>query len=288
MDWDDLRLLVEVGRRGSLTGAARALGLDHTTVGRRLRRLERDLAVRLFDRVGRRADLTAEGRQVLAEAEAVEAAVLGLSRRVDGGAPMTGTVAVSAPPLVASHFLVPRLGPLRAAHPDLRIEMLGDARSVRLDRREADVAVRLVRPEQEGLVTRRLGGLGFGLYAAAAYVRDRPDPADWEVIGHDLSMDHLPQQQWLRAILPGRDPVVRANSLAAIWMAVRAGLGVAALPHFLATGGGDLKRLPVGGDGIIRDLWLVVHPDLRRSPRVRAVMDFLIETVAAAAPVLTP
>ncbi|MCW2242708.1 LysR family transcriptional regulator [Azospirillum canadense] len=276
MDWGDLRFFVELARSGSLSATARRLKVDHTTVARRVAALEDSLGVRLFDRLPRGYALTTEGEEVAALAGRLEEGAFAIERFARGqSAEPAGTVRLSAPPVFASAFLAPNLGPFRTRFPQVVLELIGDSRAVSLTRREADLAIRLKRPEDDGLVSRRVGTMGYGLYAAPAHLEGRAE-ADWEFVGYDESLDHVPQQRWLRGVAAGRPFVFRANDLGSLASAARAGLGVAALPHFLGIPDPGLVRLPSDPAPEGRELWLLVHGDLRRAARVRATMDFLI------------
>jgi DNA-binding transcriptional LysR family regulator len=278
MSWDDLRHFLALAGTGSLSAAARRLGVDHTTVARRVDALEAALGVRLLDRLARGWHLTPEGERLAEDAARVEDEILRLERRARGVAGVAGTVRISAPPVLASRFLAPRLGPLRAAHPSIEIELIGEPRAASLGRREADIAIRLSRPTDGALVTRRLALLAYGLYAGAAYAARTP-PAAYVFLGYDDSLGDVPQQRWLLRAAAGRPCVLRANDLATIHEATRAGLGVAALPRFLADDDPALIEIETSEPAVSREIWLIVHPDLRRSPRVRAVMDALVAMV---------
>ena len=276
MDWGDLRFFVELARSGSLSATARRLRVDHTTVARRVASLESSLGVRLFDRLPRGYALTAEGEEVAALAGRLEEGAFAIQRFARGqSVEPAGTVRLSAPPVFASAFIAPRLRAFRDRFPQVVLELVGDARAVSLTRREADLAIRLNRPEDEGLVSRRLGTMGYGLYAAPSYLEGRAE-VDWAFVGYDESLDHVPQQRWLRGVAAGRPFTFRANDLASLAAVARAGLGIAALPHFLGLPDPGLVRIPAAPAPEGRELWLLVHNDLRRAARVRAVMDFLI------------
>lgn len=289
MNWDDLRVFLALADSGSLSATARRLGVDHSTVARRVAALEADLGVRLFDRLPRGYAPTAEGEEFAALARRVEDGVLAVERHAHGqpGEP-AGIVRLSAPPAFASHFLAPRLAGLRRTLPKLVVELVGHARAVSLTRREADLALRLQRPEDEGLVARRVGAMGYGLYATQAYLDGR-DEAGWEFIGYDESLDHVPQQRWLRQLAGRRPFVFRANDLMSLRGAASAGIGIAAIPHFLGRSDPSLVAVvpdPAPQPPQPRELWLLVHGDLRRSARVRAVMDALVSIIAAERPLL--
>lgn len=284
MNWDDLRVFLALADSGSLSATARKLGVDHSTVARRVAALEADLGVRLFDRLPRGYAPTAEGEEFAVLARRVEDGVLAVERHARGqpGEP-AGVVRLSAPPAFSSSFLAPRLAGLRRTLPKLVVELVGDVRAVSLTRREADLALRLQRPEDDGLVARRIGAMGYGLYATRDYLDGR-DEADWEFIGYDDSMDHVPQQRWLRQVAGRRPFVFRANDLMSLRAAAAAGVGIAAIPHFLGRMDAALiQAVPAAGlpPPQPRELWLLVHGDLRRSARVRAVMDALVSIIAA-------
>lgn len=275
MQWDDLRPFLAVARDGSLSAAARRLRIDHATVGRRLDGLETALGVRLFDRLPRGWRLTAEGEALLPRAERVEAEALAFQREAAGSSGAAGVVRLSAPPAVGALFVTPRLGALYRRHPDVVVEIAGSTRAASLSRREADLAVRLMAPTDSGLVARRLGVLGYGLFATPEIAA--APPAGWRFLGYDDDLAHVPQQRWLVEIAADRPMVLRCNDLVALHAACVAGLGVAALPHFMAKGDSRLRSIPIAPKPVPREIWLLVHPDLRRSPRVRAVMDAVIE-----------
>ncbi|HTE51050.1 MAG TPA: LysR family transcriptional regulator [Kofleriaceae bacterium] len=279
-DWDDLRHFAAFVRDRSLSAAARRLGVDHVTVARRLRALEGSLRVKLVDRRARIPALTAEGERVAALVGQVESAVDAIARAARGLQPeVGGDVSISAPPTIANALVAPRLPALRARHPELRIHLLGEKRIASLSRREADVAVRLVRPVEAGLVTRKLGGFQFALYGAKRYLAGRRS-ADLELIAFDDESDALPQQKWLRSLAGARPIVLRTNDLESQLAAARAGVGVAALPSFLARRHPELERVAIRARPIAREVWLVVHDDLRAAPSIRAVIDFLVEATA--------
>lgn len=224
--------------------------------------------------------LTEAGQRIAALAGEIGEQTHAIERAARGfQAPaVAGRVTISAPPVFASHFLAPRLAPLRQQHPLLRLVLSGEAVSVSLGRQEADLAIRLGRPQERSSVVRRLGAMRFDLYAAQHY-RALDEPNGWEFIAYGPVLDHLPQQQWLRKIAGERPVVFEAGDLASQHAAVRSGVGVAALPCFLAANDAGLVRLAAETPAPVRELWLVVHADLRRAPAIRAVMDFVAALV---------
>lgn len=283
IDWQDLHYFSVLARMGSLSAAARVLGVDHATVGRRLAALEAALGLRLVDRLPRSLPLTSDGL-ALAEMAAgigdrVEA-IRRYARSSDAGS--AAVVRVSAPPSIAAHLIAPATPAFHARHPHIGLTVTGMTGEVALDRGEADIAVRMTRPDESDLLVRRIGAMRFGLYALPDIASSPPE--SWSFIGYDIRLDHLTQQVWMNSLLAGRPVVFRAGDVFAQHEAARAGLGVVALPVFVGNADASLVRLPVALDSPTRDLWLVTYPDLRRSPAIRDAMDFLAEIVGSACP----
>lgn len=283
IDWQDLLHFAALARTGSLSAAARELGVDHATVGRRIAALERSLDLRLIDRRPRTSPLTADGRAIAELVAGMEENVEAIRRYSKSAvAGLSAAVKVSAPPSIAAHLLAPKATLFRNEHPDITLTIAGVTRRAALNYGEADIAVRMTRPEESDLLVRRIGVMRFGLYAIPN-VAQVPEE-DWVFIGYDAAMEHLTQQTWLRSLLEGRPIVFRATDVFGQLEAARAGLGVVALPAFLGDGEPGLVRLPVAVPSPARDLWLVTYPDLRRSPAIRAVMDFVTDIIARSCP----
>lgn len=275
--WDDIRFFLALAREGSLSATARALDVEHSTVARRVDALEQALSLRLFDRLPRGWQLTREGESLSAQALRMEDEALAFSRAALGVSALRGTVRISAPPVLASHFFAPRFVSVRSRWPGITLELIGEAREVNLARHEADLAIRLSRPSAPGLVARAIGEIGYGLYATDAWLQRAE--SEWEFLGYDESLSLTPQEQWLAKFTQGRPFALRTNDLAALYLSAREGLGLALLPHFLGTKDDRLVLVPGFEYPVPRKLWLVLHPDLRRSPRVRAVADAIAEIV---------
>ncbi|MCK9261124.1 MAG: LysR family transcriptional regulator [Azoarcus sp.] len=286
LQWEDVRYFLALTREGSLSGAARKLVVEHSTVARRVESLEQAIGLRLFDRLPRGWQLTAEGEGLVGLAERMEDEAFAFERAAIGTGSLSGTVRVSLPPSLANVFLVPRIAARHADWSGITLELVGDLREVNLSRREADVAVRLGRPQDPGLVVRSLGKIGFGLYAHADYVRTH-DERDWTFIGLDDSLRHLPHQIWLERYAGQRSFVLRSNDQIALLGAARAGLGVACLAHYLAESDTSLARVPTAEPVPAREIWLVLHADVRRSPRVRVIADLITSLCEESAGFLT-
>jgi len=275
-DWDHLRYFLALHDAGTLSGAARAAGVEHTTVARRIDALEAALAVKLFDRFPKGWSLTAAGKALVPHARMMEESLHSLMLAASGAAQLNGKVRVSAPPALAAYLLAPRLKPALMRLPGIELDLRGESRETDLMRRESDIALRFRRPEAPGLVVRALTTVAYRLYASADYLAARM-PEQWEFAGYDELMQDTPQQQWLEKIRDGRRYCLRSNDLGALYQATLAGCGVAVLPEYLATmQHGGLVAIDTPACPVRRKLWIVMHEDVRRAAPVRAVADELI------------
>jgi len=278
LQWDDIRYFLSVARGGSLSEAARTLGVQHSTVARRIDAMEQALGVRLFDRLPRGWPLTEEGSALVERAGRIEEEAHGFARAARGALTLHGTVRLSVPPVFGSHFLVPRLARFRRDYPAVLLDVVGETRAANLFRREADLSVRLSRPQEAGLAARRLGTMRFALYGTPEWA-SRPCE-QWEFIGYNETLAEAPQQQWLVSFAQDRPFALVANDLVSIHRACQAGMGVALLPRFIVNGGSTLQQIATQpACDVEREIWLAVHPDVRRSPRVQAVAEALAEAV---------
>lgn len=274
MDWDDLRFFAELVRQGNLSATARRLRIDHSTVARRIDSLERALNMKLFDRLPRGYVLTAEGERIAERVGVLEEAVFSIQRLQGGEAAIEGRVRISAPPAFASLWLVPRLATLMRDHPGLVLDVIGATAAASLARREADIALRLSRPTNGALKARKLGRLRYGIYGACTYL-DEVAEEDRGFLAYDEALEASPQQRWLRKITQGRPVGMLTNDLVSLISATRAGMGLAALPHLLVEEAKDL-RCVAESEEATREMWLIYHPDIGRSARIRVVIDHLI------------
>jgi DNA-binding transcriptional LysR family regulator len=275
MNWDDVRYFLELARSGSLSSASRSSGVEHTTVARRVAALEDALAVRLFDRLPRGWRLTEAGKGLLPMAEALELDAIGFERRALGAAALTGSVRVSAPPVLATHFVLPHLAQLAKRHPEICVELSADRRGANLLRGEAEIALRVGPVDvPPGLIVRQLGHVGYGLYGTKELVQREPEQQAFAAF--DDSMRGSAQKDWLDRYAGKRAITFRSNDLMSLFVAAQRGLGITLLPHFMVDQSAELQLLPSAGPPFQRPLSLLLHPDLRRSRRVSAVVDFLL------------
>jgi DNA-binding transcriptional LysR family regulator len=286
LKWDDLKLLLAIAREQSLSAAGVRLGLNTSTMSRRLDALEEALGAHLFDRTSGGVVPTELAEALLPAAERMESAAADALRSVEGReTEPEGSVRITAPPGIASLLVAPALARLADLYPRLRIELDASVGYADLTRREADVAVRMVRPSSGDLVARLIGEQEVIPLAAKHVVEALGPVADlealrWIVWGDDLA--HMPDARWLRAQVPEERIVLRTSSVEAQLRAMATGLGAAL--HVRAFASAEAlaplelspalqKRLPPYPRG---ELWLVTHRALRQVPRVMAVWDFLL------------
>ncbi|WP_299986130.1 LysR family transcriptional regulator [uncultured Ruegeria sp.] len=281
--WDDIRAFLAVARVGTLSGAAGHMGLGLATVSRRIERLEVAIGQPLFLRQQSGYRLTDDGTALVERAEEMEAAALSLTSGLRQDAVVSGTVRLATAENLATGLILPELARLRAEYPQLTLEIVTDIATVNLHRRDADIALRMVKPERGNVTLQRLGTLGYGLYGAPGYVAARREAmgarafdAD-DFIGWSETHANLPAAQWIERMLKGRAPAITTTSLATQIAACVSGFGLAILPHFLAKPR-DLTCLDADL-GIDQSIWLVTQSDLAQSRRVRLVADFLRDLV---------
>lgn len=283
-DWDLYRSFLHVLREGSLSGAARALGATQPTIGRRLEALEAALGCTLFIRTPTGLQATDAARRLAAPAEAMAAQAGALRRAASAGQDdITGTVRLTASETIGGEVLPPILAELQAAHPAIRIELALTKRNEDLLQREADIAVRMVRPSQEALVARRLGTLVIGLYAHRRYVERRGLPSVIDelgkhaLIGFDRDAGALRVLQQSGLPLTPEDFAFRSDSEHAQYAALLAGLGIGACQAGIAARHPALQPVLPGQVRFELEMWLAMHEDLRNEPRIRRVFDFLAD-----------
>lgn len=274
-DWEDLRYFIVFADEQSLSGAARKLKVDHATVARRISALESSLNVKLVDRRPRSYVITEDGERIAQLGRRMENESFAVQRTaLAGQASYAGEVTISAPPALACALIAPRINLLRAKHPQLSLQLIGSLGSASLSRREADIAVRLSRPKEPDLVARKVATVPFYLYGSTDYLSNTASE-DLAFIAYDETMEQTPQQAWLKEQAGDRPILLRSNDLNIQATSAQAGAGVAALPYFLGEHYG-LQAMDTVGPDLTREVWLVVHSDIRHTPSVQAVMSFLV------------
>ncbi len=283
LDWDDLRYALAVAEHGSLAGAARALGVNHSTVLRRLTMFEERLGVRLFERLPTGYTLTAGGAELVATAREIGHAVTELERRVAGqDLRLTGPLRVTTTDTLALSVLGPMLAAFKAQHAGVDLELIVANAHLDLARRDADVAIRPARAPPETLVGRKVSDVAFAVYASARHFPRREeaslDAHPWVAPSESLAATTV--ARWLARELPGARVALRADSFCAIAHAALNGLGLAALPCYLGDTTPGLHRVSDPLPELATELWLLTHGDLRRTARVRTFLDFMADALA--------
>jgi DNA-binding transcriptional LysR family regulator len=283
MDWDDARIFLAVYRGGTLRAAAALLQVDQATVGRRLRGLEEALNARLFLHTPRGYVPTRAGEVALPAAEAMERAADQLERLTQGtDERVSGTVRVTTSDTIGQAFLMQAIQRVRETHPELRVVLTTSTQLTNMTRREADIAVRNVQPDNPDLISRRLGRRELGIYASKRYLKANGEPRRGTAFeGHTVVT-------YQRALFGARaetlcgEPfgnarvALEVNSGLMLLEAAIQGMGVVELSTYLADSASGLVRIwPECSE--LYDLWLVMHGDLHRTARVRAVADAIVD-----------
>jgi DNA-binding transcriptional LysR family regulator len=293
-DWDDLRFFLAVARGGGLSAAARVVGCEASTVQRRMQRFERSLGVRLFDRRARGYALTQAGEELLAAAERLELELLSISRAMAGRDDQpSGSVRFTTVDVFMSFLLRPHLASFHARYPNIDLEVLLGPELRSLTRREADVALRPgAAPAEPGVIARRVCTAAVAVYASRAYLAAHGQPSALaDLAGHRLvtgnaSLAHVAFAQVLRRHAPEARVVLQSDSVLVQLDAARMGLGIVSLPCYLADVEPSLVRLFPPEPELGLPLWLIIHSDLRRSARVRALVDHLYDALQTEVPLL--
>src|SRR5260221_4201981 len=279
-NWDDLRVFLTLAREGTLTTAAKALGVSHPTVSRRVQALEQQIGARLFERLPDRFVPTSAGEELLAEPEAMETAALSIHRRSAGlSDTVSGVVRLSAGEAMAA-LIARHLAWLRERLRHIEFEVIASHTLANLSRREADLLIREQVPDLAGIVTRKLGRVAYAIYGhpdlAAVFSKGRPAEARLRALpwlGFDDDHSYMPGQAWLQELLAGVRPVVRGNNWLVLHEAARAGTGLAILPCYLGDTDPALRRIGGVIESVLADQWLLGPPDPRALPRGPAVLD---------------
>ena len=288
-EWSDLRVFLAVARGGSTLAASRVLGVNQTTVARRVAALEAALKTMLFDRLQSGYRLTEIGELVRASAERVEAEAESLARVVvQQGRQLAGVIRITTNEALANQFVTPWMGEFAEIYPDIRLQMIVEDRRLDLARGEADVALRAgSRPTDGSLVIRRLSTLTWSVYCSRSYAnrRGRPSAAeelnDHAIISGDGAVAHLPGMHWLAEKAPTATVVAHSNSMTNLLATVKAGLGVTTLPSTVGDAEPDLLRCLPSVPELDSELFLVTRGEIKDLPRVRAFTEFLAARVTA-------
>lgn len=279
MEWSDLRVFLAIAREGTLGGAARTIGQTQPTMGRRLRALEQAIGQTLFQRTNDGFVLTDEGQAVLAHAERMEDEAIALEREVAGSqAGLSGLLRVSCSDWFGVSMLAPILAEFATLHPGVVVELLTDPRLYSLPRREADLVFRIKAFEDADVVSRRLLHIPYGVYVRAGSRHPASgDGSDARLVVMDTAFGGMPDVAWIEARLPNATIASRSNNREVQARLCAAGVGVAVLPRPLGDATAGLELIDLGEQPPGRDTWVGYHRDMRRMPRLRALLDLVTE-----------
>jgi DNA-binding transcriptional LysR family regulator len=286
VNWDDIRIFLAIARSGQLLAASRRLEINHATVGRRLTALETALKTTLVTRKPNGCELTNEGEAFLAAAEAMEAEMISAQAtlgRQDSA--VSGTVRIGAPDGFGVWFLAPRLQPLLARHPGLKLQLVPVPRSFSLSRREADIAITVEQPSEGRLISRKLTDYSLGLYGSSAYFDDHPCPRSVEdlrghrLIGYVDDLIYSPKLTYAGDLFGSAETSFEISSAIGQYHAVRSGTGIGILHDYVAQNDEGL-RLVLPDRQVTRSYWIVHHESVRGLARVRAVLDHIAGLIA--------
>lgn len=292
MDWDDLRIFLAVARAQRLSRAAPMLGMDATTLSRRLRRLESALGRRLFEHAANGHLLTEDGQQLFDQAERMEAHALSIAGTASQESELAGTLRVSASEGFGTRIIAPRLHRFTGRFPNIRIDLIASSGFLSPSRREVDVAVMLARPRTGALVARKLTDYALGLYATPGYLETAPrldrveDLQRHSITGYVTDQIYAPELRYLAEIDRRLVPHVRSTSINAQAEIIASGQACGILPCFLGDAMPGLRRVLRESIEIQRSFWLVVPHELRGLPRIDRFLAWLTEEMHDMAPVM--
>ena len=282
LEWSDLSVILAICRAGSLSGAARTLGCNHSTVFRKLNAIETGTGVRFFERLPEGYAMTDAGRTAMEYAERIEAEVHGLSREVLGqDLRLRGRVTITAMEGLAIKVLPRLLTEFRRRHPDVAIELVGSVAALDLARREADLAIRATRKPPDASLGRKVCDFRFAVFASPEYLRARAGAAleahDWIFIAG--SEDWFIPLVWKKKAQLDARSVFSSGLAMAVVNAAAEGMGVAALPCYLGDADSRLVRVTDALEPLTLELWVLTHPDLRHTARVKALMAYMYDVL---------
>ena len=284
MDWSALRDVVTVAETGSLSAAARKLGVSQPTIGRRIEHLEQQLKTVLFNRAPKGLTLTETGNQILAYAQRMSDEAIAIERVARGASQsLEGTVRVTLTDMMGNHWLPAKLPEFFQRFPGLRMEVAVENRNLDLIKREADIAIRFGRPKQLDLVTRKSVEINYGVYATTAYLEKHGRPKSLRDFKHHYFVSYdeaVFQIQHLRRVekIVGQQRILhRSSNITGVLEATKQGIGIGITGCYFSDPEPSLERLMPERFNVAYTAWVVAHADLFKSARIKAVFDFLVE-----------
>jgi len=280
MNWDDLRLFLAVSRAGSISGGARQLGVQHSTVSRRIRQLEEKLGARLFERKQGGYELTSAGERLEEASNRIEGEVIGVDATLRGqDTNLVGRLRVTAINNMASSLFMPMFAGFSKAHPSVELHVMVSNNDASLPQREADVAIRLTNSPTDTLVGKRIVTVASTVYGSRTYLAElRKSKQNPEWIGVDCCEFH---KSWTKHACQGQRHNFVSDDTLLTLAAMREGLGVSYLPCFMGDADPQLERYCAPDPAHNLGLWILLHPDLKKTARVLAFRDYMAKTIVA-------
>ena len=278
INWDNLRYVLMVAKKGSISAAARELSVNRTTVLRRINAFQENLNCRIFERGDLGYILTPEAEKMLDAAQEVESTLFYMQRQIAGQElRLEGELRVTTTDTLMVSVIGPHLASFHRQHPHIVVDVVMTNNILDLGRRDADIAIRPTRSVKAPLVGRRVAELYFGIYASPAYLGscEISNLFEHKWLGFDDSLKSTAPGNWLEANVPEENICLRADSFVTLKVAAENGMGLALLPHYLGNSSELLRRLPASNTELTTGIWLITHPDLFRSAKVHAFMDHI-------------
>lgn len=278
MKWEQLQTYYTLISLGSIPRAAKRLDIHPTTVSRHIAELEKEMGSRLLKKKGGRYLPTIDGKPVYARADMMARQAWRVQKFVENqGDEISGTVRITAIESLVSCCLVNQMPSLRKKYPALSLEYICNDQNLSFNRRETDLAIRLKKPQLVNIIKRKLGDIGFAVYAKSDTKRFRranlADISDW--ITYDDDYQHLPEARWIQAKMNGSDPVMKSSDASVLTAAISSGLGIGILPCYRGDAEPTLSRIGPPGPVISREAWLLIHTDYHSNPKTCVVIDWL-------------
>jgi DNA-binding transcriptional LysR family regulator len=283
LNWDNLRYVLMVSEKGSIAAAARELGVNRTTVLRRINTFQHNLNCRIFERGDSGYILTPEAEKMIGAAREVENTLFDMQRQIAGHElRLEGELKVTTTDTLMVSLIGPHLASFYRKHPHIVVDIVMTNNILDLSRREADIAIRPTQSLEAPLVGRRVADVHFGIYASPAYLDSCgiSNLTEHRWIGFETSLQSTPPGKWFEASIPKERVCLRGDSFIALMVAAENGIGVALLPHYLGNASAQLQRLPIPVGELTTGLWLLTHPDLFRSGKVHAFMDHFEKAIS--------
>lgn len=287
LSWDDFRLIKAIADAGGLTGAASSLNVNHSTVFRRLGQIEDNVGLQLFERRKTGYVPTPAGEEMAALAARIDDDVSGFARRIAGReiAP-SGEVRITTTDTLFMHLLIPIFQAFRKEHSTIRLDVVIANQALNLSKRDADVAIRASDSPPETLVGRRLATLAWAVYGRAEDALARPEALDaaslferdWVCLGDQLG--YVKAARYVRDRVAPERIVLKTSAVLGLAEAIAAGMGIGPLPCFIGDQNPALRRLMPPNPEFGTGLWLLTHPDIRQSPRIRATLDYMAAEIS--------